>query len=96
MSTSIHGTLPIPESTSHFVTVDGVRLHYRVVDGPDDALPAIFTHGGGPGSAGWNNFRLSAAAGSAAIWPPWSPPPFRRPHSPTASPGTSPASAAPW
>ena len=65
MPRSIHGTLPIPESTSHFVTVDGVRLHYREVDGPDDAIPAIFTHGGGPGSAGWNNFRLSAAAVSA-------------------------------
>ncbi|MCY1396398.1 4,5:9,10-diseco-3-hydroxy-5,9,17-trioxoandrosta-1(10),2-diene-4-oate hydrolase [compost metagenome] len=49
------------ESTSRWVTVDGVRLHYREVAGPDDSLPVIFTHGGGPGSTGWSNFRLSAA-----------------------------------
>ncbi|HEY8331608.1 MAG TPA: alpha/beta hydrolase [Pseudomonas sp.] len=52
-------------SRSHFVTVDGVRLHYRVVDGPADSLPVIFTHGGGPGSTAWSNFRLSAEAFAA-------------------------------
>ncbi|SFQ39888.1 2-hydroxy-6-oxonona-2,4-dienedioate hydrolase [Geopseudomonas sagittaria] len=52
-------------SRSHFVTVDGVRLHYRVVDGPADSLPVIFTHGGGPGSSAWSNFRLSAQAFAA-------------------------------
>ncbi|MCM2320777.1 MAG: alpha/beta fold hydrolase [Pseudomonas sp.] len=52
-------------SRSHLVTVDGVRLHYRVVDGPADSLPVIFTHGGGPGSSAWSNFRLSAAAFAA-------------------------------
>lgn len=50
------------ESASRWVTVDGVRLHYREVCGPDDRLPVIFTHGGGPGSTGWSNFRLSAPA----------------------------------
>jgi len=50
---------------SRFVTVDGVRLHYREVDGPADRLPVIFTHGGGPGSSAWSNFRLSAAAFAA-------------------------------
>ncbi len=50
------------ESTSRWVTVDSVRLHYREVAGPDDNLPVIFTHGGGPGSTGWSNFRLSAPA----------------------------------
>ncbi|MNE09237.1 2-hydroxy-6-oxonona-2,4-dienedioate hydrolase [Pseudomonas linyingensis] len=49
-------------SNSHFVSVDGVRLHYRQVDGPAESLPVIFTHGGGPGSTAWSNFRLSAAA----------------------------------
>ena len=55
----------VPDSASCFVTVDGIRIHYREVDGPDDAIPAIFTHGGGPGSTGWSNFRLSAGAVSA-------------------------------
>lgn len=53
------------EGTSRYVTVDGVRLHYVEVDGPDDAPPIVFTHGGGPGSTGWSNFRLSAKAFSA-------------------------------
>ncbi|THG85317.1 alpha/beta fold hydrolase [Pseudomonas sp. A-1] len=50
---------------SRFVTVDGVRLHYLLVDGPADRLPVIFTHGGGPGSTAWSNFRLSAQAFAA-------------------------------
>ncbi|MNQ44359.1 4,5:9,10-diseco-3-hydroxy-5,9,17-trioxoandrosta-1(10),2-diene-4-oate hydrolase [compost metagenome] len=49
-------------SHSRFVTVDGVRLHYREVDGADDRPPVIFTHGGGPGSSAWSNFHRSAAA----------------------------------
>jgi 2-hydroxy-6-oxonona-2,4-dienedioate hydrolase len=49
-------------STRHWLSVDGVRLHYRLVDGPGDQLPVIFTHGGGPGSSAWSNFRLSATA----------------------------------
>ena len=52
----------IPGSSSHFVTLDGVRLHYRLVEGPSDRPPVIFTHGGGPGCTAWSNFRLSAAA----------------------------------
>lgn len=50
---------------SDFVTVDGVRLHYQRVDGPVDSLPVIFTHGGGPGSSAWSNFRQSASAFAA-------------------------------
>lgn len=50
---------------SRFVSVDGVRLHYYELDGPDERPPVIFTHGGGPGSSGWSNFRLSAEAFSA-------------------------------
>lgn len=52
-------------STDGFVSVDGVRLHYREVDGPAERTPVIFTHGGGPGSTGWSNFMLSARAFSA-------------------------------
>lgn len=55
----------LPASTSHRVSVDGVSLHYRRVDGPADAVPVIFTHGGGPGASGWSNFCHSAAAVSA-------------------------------
>lgn len=58
-------TPSIPPATSRHVAVDGVRMHYREVDGPAGAIPAIFTHGGGPGSTGWSNFRLSAGAVSA-------------------------------
>ncbi|MFV0934161.1 alpha/beta fold hydrolase [Pseudomonas jessenii] len=50
------------ESQSRFVSVDGVRLHYSMIEGPDDSLPVIFTHGGGPGSSAWSNFHLSAKA----------------------------------
>ena len=59
------GAPVVPDSISRFITVDGLRIHYRELDGPDEAIPAIFTHGGGPGSTGWNNFRLSATAVSA-------------------------------
>ncbi|CAD5106159.1 alpha/beta fold hydrolase [Zestomonas carbonaria] len=52
-------------SHGRFVTVDGVRLHYREVDGPDDRPPVIFTHGGGPGSSAWSNFHRSAAVFAA-------------------------------
>ena len=45
---------------SQFVSVDGVRLHYQVVGQDTPRLPVIFTHGGGPGSTAWSNFRLSA------------------------------------
>lgn len=45
---------------SQFVSVDGVRLHYQVVGQDTPRLPIIFTHGGGPGSTAWSNFRLSA------------------------------------
>ncbi len=52
-------------SDSRFVTVDGVRLHYQVLGRDAGCLPIIFTHGGGPGSAAWSNFRLSADAFAA-------------------------------
>jgi 2-hydroxy-6-oxonona-2,4-dienedioate hydrolase len=65
MSLTTHGSPSVPASNSRFVTVDGIRIHYRELEGPDEAIPAIFTHGGGPGSTGWSNFRLSAAPVSA-------------------------------
>ncbi|PKO58969.1 MAG: 2-hydroxy-6-ketonona-2,4-dienedioic acid hydrolase [Betaproteobacteria bacterium HGW-Betaproteobacteria-19] len=59
------GSTEPAEPASRFVTVEGVRMHYRELDGPASSLPVIFTHGGGPGSTGWNNFRHSAQAFSA-------------------------------
>jgi pimeloyl-ACP methyl ester carboxylesterase len=41
------------ESTSHFVDVAGVKIHYHEV-GKGEPLLAI--HGGGPGASGWSNF----------------------------------------
>jgi 2-hydroxy-6-oxonona-2,4-dienedioate hydrolase len=50
---------------SRYVTVDGVRLHYREIPGPGGAETVVFSHGGGPGSTGWSNWRLNAEAFSA-------------------------------
>ncbi|MDX1296819.1 MAG: alpha/beta hydrolase [Pseudomonas sp.] len=47
---------------SQYVSVDGVRLHYQIAGQHTERLPVIFTHGGGPGSTAWSNFRLSAEA----------------------------------
>jgi 2-hydroxy-6-oxonona-2,4-dienedioate hydrolase len=44
------------------VTVDGMRIHYHVIDRARSSVPVVFTHGGGPGSAGWNNFLYNARA----------------------------------
>ncbi|MBH3426431.1 alpha/beta fold hydrolase [Pseudomonas alkylphenolica] len=55
----------ISENDSQFVSVDGVRLHYQVHGQASERLPVIFTHGGGPGSTAWSNFRLSAEAFAA-------------------------------
>ncbi len=52
-------------SESRFVSVEGVRLHYQVHGQDTGSLPVIFTHGGGPGSTAWSNFRLSAGAFAA-------------------------------
>ncbi len=56
---------PLSPGESRFVAVDGVRLHYQVLGQGGGRLPVIFTHGGGPGSTAWSNFRLSAAAFAA-------------------------------
>lgn len=48
------------QPNSQFIVVDDVRLHYQVLGKTTDKLPVIFTHGGGPGSTAWSNFRLSA------------------------------------
>lgn len=57
--------LPVSPSESQFVLVDGVRLHYYVQGNDTERPPIIFTHGGGPGSTAWSNFRLSAATFAA-------------------------------
>lgn len=50
------------QAQSHYVTVDGLRLHYQVSGNKTDRLPLVFTHGGGPGSTAWSNFRMNAEA----------------------------------
>jgi len=51
-----------PAHTSRFVTVDNIKLHYNVVETAASRIPVLFTHGGGPGSSGWNNFLYNARA----------------------------------
>ncbi|WJR76892.1 alpha/beta hydrolase [Bradyrhizobium sp. NP1] len=49
--------------TSRYVTIDGSRVHYNLVEcsGPS-GIPIILTHGGGPGATSWNNFLYNARA----------------------------------
>jgi len=52
-----------PTGTDDFVDVQGLALHYHKIDRVGGGgIPVIFTHGGGPGSTGWNNFLYNAAA----------------------------------
>jgi 2-hydroxy-6-oxonona-2,4-dienedioate hydrolase len=49
-----------PAHTSRHVTVDNIKLHYNLVESAASRIPVVFTHGGGPGSSGWNNFLYNA------------------------------------
>ncbi|WP_439817022.1 alpha/beta fold hydrolase [Zavarzinia sp. CC-PAN008] len=40
-------------SSSRFVTVDGIRIHYNEVG---EGTPLVLIHGSGPGASGWANF----------------------------------------
>lgn len=53
-------TAPLEAVPAQLTSFDGVDVHFYLVDGPDDSLPVIFTHGGGPGSTSWNNFLYNA------------------------------------
>lgn len=55
----------LAQPESQFVVCDGVLLHYQVLGQATNRPPIIFTHGGGPGSTAWSNFRLNALALSA-------------------------------
>jgi 2-hydroxy-6-oxonona-2,4-dienedioate hydrolase len=59
MSSSIE---PLDQGESgRDVIVDGIRIHYHVISGARPSpVPVFFTHGGGPGSTGWNNFLYNA------------------------------------
>jgi 2-hydroxy-6-oxonona-2,4-dienedioate hydrolase len=51
------------DERGRLVTVDGIRIHYDLITGAGSSqIPVIFTHGGGPGSSGWNNFLYNARA----------------------------------
>jgi 4,5:9,10-diseco-3-hydroxy-5,9,17-trioxoandrosta-1(10),2-diene-4-oate hydrolase len=52
-----------PAETSRFADAGGMRLHYHEAgpgEGgagwPEDRLPVVLLHGGGPGASGWSNF----------------------------------------
>ncbi|MBT7951167.1 MAG: alpha/beta fold hydrolase [Gammaproteobacteria bacterium] len=46
-------------SSSHFATVDGIRIHYNDVG---EGLPLLCIHGGGPGASAWSNFKQNIPA----------------------------------
>lgn len=52
-------------STSRYVQVDGLRLHYNEA-GPSHGPAVILLHGGGPGAGGWSNFHRNVDAFAAA------------------------------
>ena len=45
--------------TSHFVTVDGIKIHYNDVG---EGKPVLCIHGGGPGASAWSNFKQNIPA----------------------------------
>ncbi len=51
---------PTYDSTSRFVTADGVRVHLHEA-GPTDAPLLLMVHGGAPGAYGWGNFGQNVA-----------------------------------
>src|SRR5688572_16707703 len=54
---------PANAPVSRFVSVDGLAICYQSVRATRAAgVPVIFTHGGGPGSTGWNDFLYNATA----------------------------------
>lgn len=50
----------VEASSSRFVEVGGVRLHFHDLGSAEQTL--IFLHGGGPGSSGWSDFGPVAVA----------------------------------
>lgn len=47
----------VPES--HYVSVDGIRLHYHDIG---EGQPMMLLHGGGPGADSWSNFNGNVPA----------------------------------
>ena len=50
------------ESTSHFIEVEGLKLHYNEI-GEGDVVLCL--HGGGPGATAWSNFKQNIPAVAA-------------------------------
>jgi pimeloyl-ACP methyl ester carboxylesterase len=51
--------MTLAESSSRFLTVDGVNVHYHDI-GSGPAL--VLLHGSGPGATGWSNYNRNAEA----------------------------------
>lgn len=48
---------------SHYVTVDGIKLHYNDAG---EGKPVLCIHGGGPGATAWSNFKQNIPAITAS------------------------------
>ena len=48
---------------SHYVTVDGIKLHYNDAG---EGEPILCLHGGGPGATAWSNFKQNIPAVTAS------------------------------
>ena len=48
---------------SHYVTVDGIKLHYNDAG---EGKPVLCIHGGGPGASAWSNFKQNIPAITAS------------------------------
>lgn len=49
--------------TSHYVSVNGIKLHYNDTG---EGLPLLCIHGGGPGASAWSNFKQNIPAITAS------------------------------
>ena len=59
MNDSTNATQATEASSSNYITVEGVKLHYNDVGSGD---PVLCLHGGGPGATAWSNFKQNIPA----------------------------------
>jgi 4,5:9,10-diseco-3-hydroxy-5,9,17-trioxoandrosta-1(10),2-diene-4-oate hydrolase len=44
------------QETGRFADTAMMRLHYHEAGEPNEELPVVLLHGGGPGASAWSNF----------------------------------------